>query len=64
MRPKRSSALEVSLLAYTAYLGHTQLGHAVPQSLPAGAARERYLDGVIDTLVHPARPPEKEKEPN
>ncbi|MFI0226631.1 TetR/AcrR family transcriptional regulator [Streptomyces lydicus] len=43
-----------ALLAYTAYLGHTQLGHAVPQSLPAGAARERYLDGVIGTLVRPA----------
>ncbi|WP_407288487.1 TetR/AcrR family transcriptional regulator [Streptomyces sp. BP-8] len=42
------------LLAYTAYLGHTQLGHAVPRSLPAGAARDRYLDGVIDTLVRPA----------
>ncbi|MGP8297741.1 TetR/AcrR family transcriptional regulator [Streptomyces inhibens] len=39
------------LLAYTAYLGHTQLGHAVPQSLPAGAARDHYLNGVIDTLV-------------
>ncbi|MFF7408473.1 TetR/AcrR family transcriptional regulator [Streptomyces lydicus] len=53
-----------ALLAYTAYLGHTQLGHAVPQSLPAGAAGERYLDGVIDTLVRPARPPNEEKESN
>ncbi|MGW8399255.1 TetR/AcrR family transcriptional regulator [Streptomyces lydicus] len=43
-----------ALLAYTAYLGHTQLGHAVPRSLPAGAARERYLDVVIDMLVRPA----------
>lgn len=43
------------LLAYTAYLGHTQLGHAVPRSLPEGAARDRYLDGVIDTLVRPPR---------
>lgn len=41
------------LLAYTAYLGHTQLAHAVPRSLPDGAARERYLDGVIDILVRP-----------
>lgn len=41
------------LLAYTVYLGHTQLGHAVPQSLPAEVARGRYLDGVIDTLVRP-----------
>ncbi|MGW2021040.1 TetR/AcrR family transcriptional regulator [Streptomyces decoyicus] len=41
------------LLAYTACLGHTQLGHAVPESLPADAARDRYLDGVIETLVRP-----------
>ncbi|MGW7019862.1 TetR/AcrR family transcriptional regulator [Streptomyces decoyicus] len=41
------------LLAYTAYLGHTQLGHAIPESLPADAARDRYLDGVIETLVRP-----------
>lgn len=39
------------LLAYTAYLGHTQLGHAVPESLPDGADRDRYLDSVIDTLL-------------
>lgn len=39
------------LLAYTAYLGHTQLGHAVPESLPGGADRDRYLDSVIDTLL-------------
>ncbi|MEV0368774.1 TetR/AcrR family transcriptional regulator [Streptomyces sp. NPDC050636] len=39
------------LLAYSAFLGHTQLGHAVPQTLPTGAAHERYLDSVIDTLV-------------
>ncbi|MEU9122244.1 helix-turn-helix domain-containing protein [Streptomyces sp. NPDC048506] len=45
------------LLAYTAYLGHTQLGHAVPHSLPTGAARDRYLDGVIDALLRPARRP-------
>ncbi|OKI01369.1 TetR family transcriptional regulator [Streptomyces sp. CB02923] len=39
------------LLAYTAYLGHTQLGHAVPGSLPGGADRDRYLDSMIDTLL-------------
>ncbi|MEU9115073.1 TetR/AcrR family transcriptional regulator [Streptomyces sp. NPDC048483] len=39
------------LLAYSAFLGHTQLGHAVPQALPTGAARTRYLDSVIDTLL-------------
>lgn len=42
------------LLAYSAYLGHSQLGHAVPQALPAGAARTRYLDSVIDTLLRRA----------
>ncbi|WP_432140727.1 TetR/AcrR family transcriptional regulator [Streptomyces sp. bgisy084] len=41
------------LLAYTAYLGHAQLGHAVPHTLPAEAAQGSYLDGVIDTLVRP-----------
>ncbi|WP_030807080.1 TetR/AcrR family transcriptional regulator [Streptomyces sp. NRRL S-337] len=41
------------LLAYTAYLGHTQLAHAVPRSLPDAAAREHYLDDVIDMLVRP-----------
>ncbi|MFJ9848005.1 TetR/AcrR family transcriptional regulator [Streptomyces sp. NPDC101150] len=40
-----------ALLAYSAHLGHTQLGHAVPQALPTGAARSRYLDTVLDTLL-------------
>ncbi|WP_030667237.1 TetR/AcrR family transcriptional regulator [Streptomyces rimosus] len=39
------------LLAYTAYLGHAQLGHAVPGSLPGGADRDAYLDSVLDTLL-------------
>ncbi|MFH8407496.1 TetR/AcrR family transcriptional regulator [Streptomyces sp. NPDC018019] len=39
------------LLAYTAYLGHTQLNHAVPGSLPDGADRDGYLDSVIDILL-------------
>ncbi|MGW5121589.1 TetR/AcrR family transcriptional regulator [Streptomyces noursei] len=41
------------LLAYTAYLGHTQLSHSVPRSLPDGPARERHLDAVLETLLHP-----------
>ncbi|MGG2459678.1 TetR/AcrR family transcriptional regulator [Streptomyces sp. RGM 3693] len=45
------------LLAYTAYLGHTQLSHSVPRSLPAGPARERHLDAVLETLLHPAGTP-------
>ncbi|MFJ9419016.1 TetR/AcrR family transcriptional regulator [Streptomyces sp. NPDC101227] len=40
-----------ALLAYSAHLGHTQLDHAVPQALPTGAARSRYLDTVLDTLL-------------
>ncbi|MEU6672057.1 TetR/AcrR family transcriptional regulator [Streptomyces sp. NPDC046727] len=40
-----------ALLAYTAYLGHTQLVHAVPQTLPAGEDGRRYLDSVLDTLM-------------
>ncbi|KOG66507.1 TetR family transcriptional regulator [Streptomyces griseoflavus] len=39
------------LLAYTAYLGHTQLSHAVPGSLPEGTDRDGYLDSVLDTLL-------------
>ncbi|MGP3952652.1 TetR/AcrR family transcriptional regulator [Streptomyces sp. 7N604] len=39
------------LLAYTGYLGHTQLIHAVPETLPAGEAGTRYLDSVIDVLL-------------
>ncbi|RSO11647.1 TetR family transcriptional regulator [Streptomyces sp. WAC 06783] len=40
------------LLAYTAYLGHIQLSHAVPGSLPDGPDRDGYLDSVLDTLLH------------
>nr|WP_234430510.1 TetR/AcrR family transcriptional regulator [Streptomyces sp. NRRL F-4489] len=42
------------LLAYTAYLGHSQLSHAVPGTLPAGADRDRHLDAVLETLLSPA----------
>ncbi|MEU5211547.1 TetR/AcrR family transcriptional regulator [Streptomyces sp. NPDC020742] len=46
------------LLAYTAYLGHTQLGHAVPQSLPAGDGGERYVDAIAEALT---RPPDRHR---
>ncbi|MFF9865940.1 TetR/AcrR family transcriptional regulator [Streptomyces sp. NPDC013953] len=36
------------LLAYTSYLGHTQLTHAVPAALPQDPD---YLDAVLDTLL-------------
>ncbi|MER6050645.1 TetR/AcrR family transcriptional regulator [Streptomyces sp. NPDC001793] len=45
------------LLAYTAYLGHTQLSHSVPRSLPDGPDRERHVDGVLETLLRPAGTP-------
>ncbi|HEY9371573.1 MAG TPA: TetR/AcrR family transcriptional regulator [Streptomyces sp.] len=35
------------LLAYTSYLGHTQLHHAVPDALPRDPA---YLESVLETL--------------
>lgn len=37
-----------SLLAYTAYLGHTQLAHATPDLLPDLAG---YVDGVVAVLT-------------
>ncbi|MFI9201539.1 TetR/AcrR family transcriptional regulator [Streptomyces sp. NPDC053048] len=39
------------LLGYTAYLGHTQLGHAVPEVLPPGGDRTAYVDSVIEALL-------------
>ncbi|MHC0431109.1 TetR/AcrR family transcriptional regulator [Streptomyces sp. O3] len=39
------------LLAYTVYLGHTQLGHAVPAALPAGDEYGAYLDETLDVLL-------------
>ncbi|MCK7624779.1 TetR/AcrR family transcriptional regulator [Streptomyces sp. RS10V-4] len=45
------------LLAYTAYLGHSQLSHAVPRTLPAGPDRERHLDAVLETLLSPVGTP-------
>ncbi|MEV2249091.1 TetR/AcrR family transcriptional regulator [Streptomyces sp. NPDC050147] len=39
------------LLAYTVYLGHTQLGHAVPSALPAADEFGAYLDEALDVLM-------------
>ncbi|WP_326652576.1 TetR/AcrR family transcriptional regulator [Streptomyces sp. NBC_01750] len=47
-------ARQRGLLAYTSYLGHTQLSHAVPQALPVGAERGDYLESVIDNLLRRA----------
>jgi hypothetical protein len=40
-----------ALLAYSAFLGHTQLAHATPQILPAGAEARSYLDAVVAALL-------------
>ncbi|WP_309059988.1 TetR/AcrR family transcriptional regulator [Streptomyces sp.] len=39
------------LLAYSVYLGHAQLGHAVPAALPEGAELTGYLDRALDLLL-------------
>ncbi|MFI2614093.1 TetR/AcrR family transcriptional regulator [Streptomyces sp. NPDC018584] len=39
------------LLAYSVYLGHTQLGHAVPSVVPAGEELGAYLDEGLDLLM-------------
>ncbi|MFI9587671.1 TetR/AcrR family transcriptional regulator [Streptomyces sp. NPDC052236] len=44
-------ARQRGLLAYTSYLGHTQLSHAVPEALPVGAERDSYLEAVVDSLL-------------
>ncbi|WP_327356705.1 TetR/AcrR family transcriptional regulator [Streptomyces sp. NBC_01304] len=39
------------LLAYTVYLGHAQLAHAVPSVLPAEGEFGAYLDEALDVLM-------------
>ncbi|GAA3096039.1 TetR/AcrR family transcriptional regulator [Streptomyces rectiviolaceus] len=39
------------LLAYTVYLGHAQLGHAVPSALPVADEFDAYLDEALDVLM-------------
>ncbi|MEU5953377.1 TetR/AcrR family transcriptional regulator [Streptomyces sp. NPDC047525] len=39
------------LLAYTVYLGHAQLGHAVPSALPPADEFGAYLDEALDVLM-------------
>lgn len=40
-----------ALLAYTAWLGFTQLVHATPTAVPSGREQARYISHVLDTLV-------------
>ncbi|HEX2772809.1 MAG TPA: TetR/AcrR family transcriptional regulator [Micromonosporaceae bacterium] len=45
-------AAQRALLAHSAYLGHAYLSYAAPEILPRSrAARSRYLDDVIATLI-------------
>ncbi|QEV17676.1 TetR/AcrR family transcriptional regulator [Streptomyces alboniger] len=39
------------LLAYSVYLGHTQLGHAVPSVLPGEDELGAYIDDGLDLLM-------------
>lgn len=43
-----------ALLAYSAYLGHTQIAHSTPELLPKGREERRlYLDQVLRILTAP-----------
>ncbi|MGW0561031.1 TetR/AcrR family transcriptional regulator [Streptomyces sp. NPDC003016] len=39
------------LLAYSVYLGHSQLGHAAPSVLPEGDELGSYLESALDALM-------------
>ncbi|WP_151484061.1 TetR/AcrR family transcriptional regulator [Streptomyces albicerus] len=39
------------LMAYSFYLGHTQLGHAVPSSLPSREEFPAYLEATMDAIL-------------
>ncbi|MFJ3306609.1 TetR/AcrR family transcriptional regulator [Streptomyces sp. NPDC086549] len=42
------------LMAYSFYLGHTQLGHAVPSVLPSREEFPVYLEATMDALLRGA----------
>lgn len=43
-----------ALLAYSAYLGHSQLAHSTPGLLPTGeVSKNEYLDHILDALTAP-----------
>jgi AcrR family transcriptional regulator len=53
----RAEASRRALLAYSAYLGYAQLGHATPQLLPrTQAARRAYLEDVLAALTSSRSP--------
>lgn len=40
-----------ALLAYSAWLGFTQLVQVTPSAVPSGRAQQRYITHVLDTLL-------------
>ncbi|MFF4355409.1 TetR/AcrR family transcriptional regulator [Streptomyces sp. NPDC001604] len=40
-----------ALMAYSFYLGHSQLGHAVPGALPSAGEFPGYLEATMSTLL-------------
>jgi AcrR family transcriptional regulator len=53
----RADANRRALLAYSTYLGYTQLVHATPQLLPqTQSARRVYLNDVLAALTSPPSP--------
>jgi AcrR family transcriptional regulator len=53
----RADANRRALLAYSTYLGYTQLVHATPQLLPqTQTARRAYLNDVLASLTSPPSP--------
>jgi AcrR family transcriptional regulator len=47
----RARARDQALLAYTAFLGHAQMGRSTPDLLPRGRAFGRHVDQMIEALV-------------
>ncbi|MGW3151454.1 MULTISPECIES: TetR/AcrR family transcriptional regulator [Streptomyces] len=48
-----------ALMAYSFYLGHAQLGHAVPYVLPSPAEFPAYLEATMDALLRRSQPYEQ-----
>ncbi len=47
----RARARDQALLAYTAFLGHSQLAHATPELLPTGRAFRAHVKQVVEILA-------------
>lgn len=46
-----TTARQRGLMAYSFYLGHTQLGHATPSALPVRGDFPAYLEATMDSLL-------------